>query len=154
MFGRKRDVIYVETNKVLARRFPAEYAIWQSMRGRCKADRSKSTGWHDRGIAVCERWQEDFANFMNDMGPRPDSSLSLEREDNDGPYSPSNCRWATAKEQSNNRRNTIMVTARGKTQSLMDWADETGISYGTLKHRYQRGWDAERLVTQGRKTPC
>lgn len=154
MLNRKRDIIYAETNTALARRFPVEYAVWQGMRTRCKADRSKSAGWHDRGITLCERWREDFANFMNDMGPRLDARLSIERKNNNGPYDPSNCRWATAKEQSNNRRNTIMVTARGKTQSLVDWAEEIGISYGTLKHRYQRGWDHNRIVVQGSRVPC
>lgn len=80
-----------------------EYITWQQMRQRCenpKNDRYADYG--GRGIRVCKRWAR-FANFIADMGRKP-RGASLDRRNNDGDYKPSNCRWATAKQQANNRR--------------------------------------------------
>jgi hypothetical protein len=118
---------------------------WFTMRQRCR-DRNNYAG---RGITVDPRW-ESFSNFLADMGERP-SEHSLERIDNDGPYTATNCRWATPIDQANNRRNTRFVTYEGKTQTLGQWARELGLSYNMLYQRISRGWPIERAFTLARK---
>lgn len=81
-----------------------EYAVWKMMRQRCLNPRAKKfSDYGARGIRVCDRWAS-FENFIADMGPRPGRGFSLERENNDGDYEPTNCKWATPTEQANNRR--------------------------------------------------
>lgn len=93
-----------------------------------------------RGIEVVPEWH-DFEAFLRDMGRKPSPRHSIDRIDNNGPYSPANCRWATQQEQSRNRRNAITVEVRGVTLSLGQLAQETGIPYATLLHRHHRGLD-------------
>ena len=94
-----------------------------------------------RGIKVCERWMSDFWNFVEDMGEKPSQAYSLDRIDNDGNYSPDNCKWSTSKEQNNNRRGRVNITYNGKTQSLSEWSRETGIKFITLSKRLVRNPD-------------
>ncbi len=94
-----------------------------------------------RGIAVCERWWI-FENFLSDMSPRPEGK-TLERVDNNGPYAPWNCRWATRLEQGQNKRNSRHLTANGKTQSLAAWARETGIHPAGILKRLELGWSEQ-----------
>jgi hypothetical protein len=114
------------------------YRSWQGMRRRC----ASRPGYADRDIFCVPRW-DSFENFFADMGERP-IGCTLDRVDNDGPYSPENCRWATRTAQSNNRRNTCYLTYRDRTQPLADWAREVGVRPNVLYNRvYTLGWPLE-----------
>lgn len=118
------------------------YRIWTGIHTRCtnKSD-PRCSIYGGRGIKVCERWN-CFENFLADMGEPPDDTYSIDRIDPNGDYEPNNCRWSTAKQQSNNRRNNHRVEYQGKTQTLAQWSEETGISSPTLSYRLRHGWSA------------
>lgn len=137
-----------------AGKYSSEYSIWMNLRARCN---NPNTTHYDRyggrGIRVCQRWTDDFMNFLSDMGRRPSRSHSIDRIDNDGDYEPSNCRWATRSEQSRNRRSSRFIEFGGKTQTLADWADEKGMHQKTLHNRLRKGWTIERALTQPLRKP-
>jgi hypothetical protein len=120
---------------------------WYSMIDRCyNEDSPHFTNYGARGIKVCDRWKDSLENFYNDMGDPPSPEYSLDRIDNDGNYCKENCRWATRKEQMNNRRNTKFITYNGETKPLSTWARDLNISYITLCGRLRK-WDVERAFT-------
>jgi hypothetical protein len=89
-----------------------EYRAWVGMKGRCFNEKYvKYSYWGGRGITVCDKWKDDFPAFLADMGGRPGPGYSIDRIDNNGNYEPGNCRWADAKTQRNNRRDSQKVCA-------------------------------------------
>lgn len=127
--------------------YKAEYAAWRDMRNRCGNTKLRTfKHYGGRGISVCAQWAYSFPTFLNDMGPRPSKKHSLDRKDNNGGYTPDNCRWATREEQQRNRQDTRLLTVNGKTQCIKDWARETGIPNATLHGRLSRGWPSDRAV--------
>lgn len=119
-------------------------ACWYSMRNRCEnpKDRQNYPHYGGRGIGVCERWTQ-FDNFAADMGERPPGT-TLERIDNDGPYSPENCRWATRIEQARNTSLTIRVPHGDETLCLAEYCRRTGKNYKRILKRLAYGWSLER----------
>lgn len=124
------------------------YTTWRRMRQRCND--SNMPGYENyggRGIFVCHEWS-DFKTFAKDMDKSFEEGLTLERIDNDGPYSKKNCRWATRREQAENRRNSRMITHRDKTQTLARWAEELGRNRSTLSQRfYVYNWPLNKVLT-------
>jgi hypothetical protein len=123
------------------------YLAWCAMRNRCDRAKDKSYAYYGgRGIKVSDRWQS-FENFIADMGERPEG-MTIERVDSNGNYEPGNCRWASRTEQAHNKRNNVHLTANGKTQTMMEWAHELGVSHTAIVYRLKAGWPVERALTE------
>ena len=113
------------------------YKIWSYMKDRCSNYRNPDyDSYGGRGIKVCERWNK-FENFYADMGERP-KDLTIERINNNENYSPSNCKWATRKEQGRNTRSNHRISYKGKTKCIAEWAEDLGFNYQALWSRLQR----------------
>lgn len=112
------------------------YMIWDCMKSRC--NNSRDTGYKNyggRGIRVCREWGDYliFKKWALENGY--DEKLTLDRIDVNGDYTPANCRWVNEKVQGRNRRNNHLVTYKGETKTLVEWAEILGMNYHTLKHR-------------------
>lgn len=115
------------------------HCVWVTMIRRCERPRpNEAAKYRDRGIYVCPEWRHSFAAFVRDMGPRPPGH-QIDRIDNDGPYSPQNCRWATRLQNSTNTRQALKIVLGGRTNSLSGWSRELGVPYSTLRKRRARG---------------
>lgn len=131
------------------------YKEWISMKTRCYNQNSPSyADYGGRGIEVCEEWRNDFLTFFKwAMATGYDTSATrgvctIDRKDNDGHYSPENCKWSTNREQQNNKRNNRRLTYNGQTKTIPQWADEVGLSASTIHNRISRGWTTERALTE------
>lgn len=124
------------------------YKIWSSMKNRCYLKTHCAYArYGGRGIVVCDEWKDDFMAFYNwaiDNGYN--DTLSIDRIDNNGNYEPSNCRWATAKQQQNNTIKNKKYTYNGETLTASQIAEKYNISYSTLKHRLNKGNDIKTAI--------
>lgn len=124
------------------------FKSWESMRQRCSNPNARGfERYGGRGIKVCERWQNSFEAFLEDMGDRPDGH-TLDRIDYNGDYTPENCRWASGKEQQRNRAANATLTYDGKTMCLADWADTVGVPAKIIAWRVKRGWEISRALSE------
>ena len=128
----------------------ATYNTWLRMIARCgNPQHPKYKYYGGRGIQVCERWLSSFENFLADMGHKPTGKTLDRYPDNNGNYEPENCRWATMREQSNNRRSNVLVTAHGQTLTVAQWAEISGKRPATIHDRLRSGLAGESAVGSG-----
>lgn len=125
-----------------------EYSSWTAMKKRClNKNHIYYNRYGGRGIKISERWVHSFLAFYGDLGPRPSSKHQLERIDNDGDYTPENCKWATKKEQANNRESSHFITINGETKTLTQWCEQLGLKYSTINKRITSyHWPIERAL--------
>lgn len=127
------------------------YKIWKGMRKRC--NNKNSVGYKNyggRGIGICSEW-DNFVNFY-DWSIRNNyaESLTLDRINNDGNYEPSNCRWATMKQQSNNSRHNHYITINGVTKLLHEWSEHIGITPANVLARLSKGYSDDEMMLPSR----
>jgi hypothetical protein len=112
---------------------PSEYNAWRHMNQRCYSPNDRKYHLYGgRGIIVCQRWRHDFKAFLEDMGLRPGLGYSLDRIDNNGNYEPSNCRWATAKQQSRNTRDNKLTL-----EDVIEIRNSVGMTQQQLADMYE-----------------
>lgn len=126
------------------------YSVWRNMKARCEYPRSRGyVNYGGRGITVCEEWQRFgvFAVWAMDNGYAAD--LEIDRQDNDGLYSPQNCKFVTKKINARNKRTTHWITAWGETKSLVAWMedDRAVVSDVTIRRRIKAGWSPEQALS-------
>lgn len=132
------------------------YDVWTNMRQRClNPNNPRYKNYGGRGITICEEWN-DFQNFYDwaiahgyDENLNKEKKLcTLDREDVDGNYEPSNCRWITNKQQQNNKKDTILYEYNNKFYTISEWADILNLPLNVLKSRITRGWNIKRVLEQ------
>ncbi len=119
----------------------AEYSAWLNMKMRCYNPKRKDYKYYGGlGVSVCDEWKNSFENFLMDMGKRPSKYHSLDRHPNlTGNYEPSNCRWATKKQQSVNRKNIVLYYWNDKEMPKEEWAKEWKIHQSGINYFLKKG---------------
>lgn len=141
--------LHVDTSRALKLQHGASgtgtYNTWKSMIARCLHEAHDAYPLYGgAGITVCDKWLE-YEGFLEDMGQRP-SGLTLDRIDGSLGYFPGNCRWATKKEQANNRSNNRVLSANGESKTVSEWAESIGVPTGVLLMRLDRGIPIEAAI--------
>lgn len=123
-----------------------EYHTWKNMRARCSAPCNKENRhYQGKGIKVDPRW-DSFETFYKDMGPKPSKFHSIDRKDNDGDYTPENCRWATDVEQANNKSNTTSIKYEGSLWTLTELSTYLKVSRIALRKHIEKGRSVEEAL--------
>lgn len=125
------------------------YGVWKNMLYRCYNSNHISYKYYGlRGIKVCKRWH-DYALFVKDMLPEYKKGLTIDRYPNQlGDYKPSNCRWATPKQQARNKTNNVIIKHKGYSATISEWSEITGIKADTITRRRKKGLDNEKALNQ------
>ena len=123
------------------------YHIWFDMKRRCYQTQNKRYNRYGaKGISVCAEWVNNFQAFFDwSLQNGYDDKLTLDRIDMRGDYCPSNCRWADAITQANNRSNNHFITYKNETKTMMEWSRLLGINYSTIRQRVRQGWDVDKV---------
>lgn len=130
------------------------YRVWDGIKERCyNPNKNYYSIYGGRGIKMCEEWRCSFDSFKKwAISNGYNGSLTIDRIDTNGDYCPENCRWATPKEQSNNKRNNVFITYNGETKTIAQWSEITGIPFHTIRKRYVNGWRLEDVFLKPLKT--
>jgi hypothetical protein len=139
------------TNRSHGMKGTKEYKAWDCMKQRCLNPKHKSyASYGGAGITICESWLLSFESFFKDMGFAPSRQHSIDRIKGNLGYSPDNCRWATAHEQSQNRSDNVTIKAFGESKVISEWARDSrcAVNLGTLGWRIRAEWNAEKAISQ------
>ena len=136
-----------DTNRTHGKTGERIYRIWLSMRQRCNYQQGREYhNYGGKGVSVCEEWS-DFQSFYEwAIANCYRDDLTIDRKDGTKGYSPENCRWATMKEQQNNRSNNIRISINGEEKTISEWSKITGISRSTLEWRVKHNWTESELL--------
>lgn len=129
-----------------------EYNAWRGIKKRCCDENNPGyKNYGGRGIGVCRRWLASYKNFLADMGRAPTPKHSIDRINNNLGYKPSNCKWATAKDQTNNKRTNIYVTIRGVQRTLKQACEQLDVRYSRVWYRIKiLKWPLKRALRESR----
>ena len=123
-----------------------EYRTWASMCNRC----IQSTHYKLNGVTVCDEWKNSYITFLNDMGRKPNNTYTIDRIDNSKGYYKENCRWTDRVTQQRNQAQSKWVSINGERKHIIELSQEYGISYNTLRERYNRGIRGEEILKRQR----
>ena len=126
------------------KRFSPEYNSWFIMKQRCYNPNASSYIYYGgKGIKVCDEWLNDFQQFYEDMGPRPNDNWGLTRKNREDDFSPSNCEWAPPQRR---RPSKYFLTYNDETYSLKEWAEKTNVPYQTIRNRFLKKIPPEEIL--------